>query len=283
MANGLLAGITAPISLLSNEGGEGGGMVAKAPAAATTEEKPTPKKKVKEPYDMAGEIKKHGNTPMVYDNNDTPTNITKRVAQKMGINPSLLFSSAWQEGMNKAALSPDDVSLGYNEAKVGEDYPVDGFLNYGVDTIGDKWDKVKKYLPQGFEQNLKFYKTLNDHKKKVNGKLVDDPQPITTAAFKTNEDALMAKAAMMKYEQDNINDYAKTKGVELDDNAKNYFMLAAYNGGFGNAKEIMDEYLKAKDKPGFIEKGETSLKEIHKNIKSRLNNMAIAEELFNQK
>jgi len=265
MAEGLQGGIGA-VSLLGSTP-NGNGMATIAPIQVLSDGN-KPKKKPK-PYDMAVEMKKFGKTPMVYDNNETPANITKRVAQKMGVNPSLLFSSAWQEGMNKAAISPDDVSMGYNEAKITDEFPVDGFVNYGVDTIGDKWDKLKGYLPQGFENKLKFYKTTNEKS-----------EPITTAAFKTNEDALMAKAAMMKYEADNIFNYAKSKGVDLDDKAKNYFMLAAYNGGGGNAQKMINEYIKAPDKNKFIDEGQTGLGEIHKNIKVRLDNMATADELL---
>ena len=266
MAEGLQGGIGA-VSLLGNTP-NGNGMATVAPTQVLSDGNKPPKKP-KVPYDMAGEMKKFGKTPMIYDNDETPTNITKKVAQRMGVNPSLLFSSAWQEGMNKATLHPDDVSTGYNEAKIPGEFPVDGFGNYGVDTIGDKWNKVKGYLPQGFENNLKFYKTTNEKN-----------EPITTAAFKTNEDALMAKAAMMKYEADNVFNYAKAKGINLDDKAKNYFMLAAYNGGGNNAKKMIDEYVKAPDKNKFIDEGQTGLGAIHKNIKVRLDNMVTADELL---
>ncbi len=222
------------------------------------------------PFDFGAELRKSGNTPMKYDDGDTPVNMAKVVGQKLGVKPSLLLSSAWQEGMNKAALDPESVSTEYIKAKVGGDYPIDGFLNYGVDTIGDKWDKVKKYLPEGFEKNMQFYNAVNEKGEKVK-----------TAAFNYNENALMAKAAMMKYEADNLDEYAKKKGVELDDKAKDYFMLAAYNGGQGNAQKMMDEYILAKDKDKFIENGETKIKGVHKNIKTRLDNMKIADELIN--
>lgn len=226
------------------------------------------KKPVPVAYDMAGEFRSNGKKLLPYDDKSI-IDLSKSVGASMGINPSLLASSAWQEGANKAALSPDDISVGYKDhEKELEGYPVDGFFNYGLDTIGDKYDKIKKYLPEGFESKLKFFKTTNEKN-----------QPITTAAFKTNADALTAKAAMLKYEMNNAVDYAKQKGIDLDDKAKNYFMMAAYNGGAGNADKMIDEYIKAKDKNSFIDKGETKLKAIHKNIKTRMDNMAIADEL----
>lgn len=231
---------------------------------------PRTDKKANIPFDFGAELKKHGNDPMEYDSGDTPTNMANVVGQRIGIKPGLLLSSAWQEGMNKALLDKDKVSGDYVKAKVSGDYPIDGFLNYGVDTIGDKWDKVKKYLPPGFEKNMQFYNATNEKGEKVK-----------TAAFNYNENALMAKAAMMKYEGDNLADYAKKKGVDLDDKAKDYFMLAAYNGGAGNAQKMLDEYSQAQDKNKFIDEGLTSIKGVHKNIKTRLDNMKIADELIN--
>lgn len=244
-------------------------------------EKPFPKPKVqpfssgklpaKKPvqYDMGGEIRKYGRTSMAFD--DKPVNeIVKNVGTKMGVNPSMLFSSAWQEGMNAAALRPDDISSAYKEhEKELEGFPVDGFLNYGLDTIGERYEAIKKYLPEGFESKLKFYKTTNEKN-----------QPITTAAFKTNEDALVAKAAFLRSEMDTVDNYAKEKGIELDDKARNYFTLASYNAGFGNSKQMIDEYSKAKDKEKFINEGLTSRKGVHKNIKPRMDNMIIADELL---
>lgn len=222
------------------------------------------------PFDFGAELRKSGNTPMKYDDGDTPVNMARVVGQRLGVKSGLLLSSAWQEGMNKAALDPEQVSEYYNKAKIGGDFPIDGFINYGVDTIGDKWDKVKKYLPEGFEKNMKLYDAVNEKGEKVK-----------TAAFNYNENALMAKAAMMKYEGDNVAEYAKKKGIELDDRAKDYFMLASYNGGQGNAEKMIDEYAAAKDKAKFIDNGETKIKAVHKNIKTRLDNMKIADELLN--
>lgn len=202
--------------------------------------------------------------------------IARSAAQKGGVNPSLLFSSAFGEGYNKAIAKPDEVSEAYlNAQKAGLDtksFPVDGFYNYGVDRFGDNYSQLKKYLPAGFEQRFKTYGAKNEKGENIN-----------TAAFRTNEDALIAKSAMLRKEADSVDAYAKQKGVKLDDEAKNYFTLASYNGGFGNAKIMLDEYSKAKDKSKFIKQGETTRKGVHKNISTRLQNMAEAQKLFDEK
>lgn len=206
--------------------------------------------KPKKKYDSGAEMRQLYNKPMKYDNNRPAFDLVKQASRFTNINPSLLFSSSFTEGMNKAIADPDSVSEAYNNAKVSGDYPVDGFFNYGLDTFGSKIDKLKQYLPEGFDQRYKVYDAINEK-----------GEPIRTAAFKTNQDALTAKAAMLKNEMATVEGYAKQKGIDLDEKAKDYFTLASYNGGFGNARIMMDEYAKAKDKAGFIDNGLTTRKE----------------------
>jgi hypothetical protein len=238
----------------------------------TTTQPPHP---VSKPYDLDAEMKGAYKNVMHFDNKPA-IEIAKSAATKMGINPALLFSSAYQEGMNKAILKPDEVSEAYNNAeKKGLDtknFPVDGFYSYGLDTFGDNYSQLKKYLPAGFEKNFKVYKAKNEK-----------GQPITTAAFKSNEDALVAKAAMMKQTNEQINNYAKQKGITIDPEDLDYFTLAAYNGGFGNAKIMMDEYSKSKDKKAFIEKGETTRKGVHTNIYPRISRKKLVQQLLDTK
>jgi hypothetical protein len=190
----------------------------------------------------------------------------------MNINKALLLSSAFSEGMNKAINSPDEVSEAYSMAnKKGQlnGFPVDGFYNYGTDTFGDKLDTFRNYLPEEFKDRYKLFPATNEK-----------GQQVTTAAFKTNEDALTAKAALLKSEQDNVNNYAARNGIKFDDKALNYFTLAAYNSGFHNASAMIDEYNKAKDKDAFIDKGLTKFKEVHANINPRMQNLKVAEDLL---
>jgi hypothetical protein len=195
--------------------------------------------------------------------------IVKNAADKSGVKASLLMASAFQEGMNKAIAKPDEVSDAYGRLTPEQqnEYPVDGFYNYGLDRFGERAADLAKYLPKDFK-----YLPVDA----VNEK----GSKIKTAAFKNNEDALIAKAAMMRAEMDNVRNYAGKLGVKLDDEAMDYFTVAAYNGGMGNAKMMLDEYAKAGDKPGFIGRGDTSRKGVHKNIEPRMENMRIADELL---
>jgi hypothetical protein len=209
-----------------------------------------------------------------YDNRPA-IDVVRSAAVKTGVNPALLFSSAFQEGMNKAIAKPDEASEAYSNAnKKGElnGFNVDGFYNYGLDTFGDRYNDLKKYLPEGFDKRFKTYKAQNEKKEWVN-----------TAAFISNEDALIAKSAFLRAEMDTVDKYAKKKGIALDDEAKNYFTLASYNAGFGNAQKMLDKYASAKDKKAFVQKGDSEWMKVHKNISPRLSNMKIAQELLDEK
>lgn len=228
----------------------------------------------KKPYDFDAEMKGAYKNVMAFDKRPA-IEVARSAAMKGGVKPSLLFSSAYQEGMNKAILDPDTVSEHFiNAEKKGLDtktYPVDGFYNYGLDTFGSNYSKLKKYLPEGFDKRFKVFGATNEKKENV-----------STAAFMTNEDALIAKSAMLRDASDTIANYAKQKKINIDPEDMDYFILAGYNSGVGNAKTMLDQYAKSKDKKGFISRGETSKKEVHKNILPRLQRMKLADELFNE-
>lgn len=217
-------------------------------------------------------------------------------AKKGNIDPALLYSSAMVEGFNQVAAKGNQASPAYLNAVNGysefidEDtnkvlkprvnqnkldskaFPIDGFHDYGLDTFGDNYNNLKKYLPQGFESRFQFYDAYNDATRTdASGKKIPNPMKIRTAAFKTNEDALIAKAAFLNYNKDQVSGYVKQKGLtDLDQKTMDYFTLAAYNGGYGGAKTVIDEYYNSKDRANFIDKGLTSKKNIHTNIYPRV-------------
>ena len=237
--------------------------------------KKTTKVAVKKPFDWGAELKAGYKKPLKYDNNRPANEVLLEAAKEGKIDPSELMTSAWVEGMNKATADPDTVSEAYNNAAAKDptinQFPVDAFHNYGLDTFGNNYEALKKYLPAGFEQRFKLYDALNEQK-----------QPIRTAAFKSNKDALVAKAAFMNMEKDNIKSYAKKHGVELDDKAQKYFTLAAFNGGPGRARQMVDEYVKTPDKNAYIDQGLTQYGQIHKNISPRMKMLEVAKGLLAQ-
>lgn len=266
--------------------------------------KKTTKVAVKKPFDWSGELRAGYNKKLNYDNLPVGE-VIKQAAKEGKIDPSELLTSAWVEGLNEAAINPNKRSPAYDNAAKGyyeyegikpraaqtplnsKDFPVDGFYNYGLDTFGQNYQALKKYLPPGFESKFQLYKAYNDSVKKdpKTGKTIDDPHEILTAAFKSHKDALVAKAAFMNMEKENASNYAKKKyGVDLDDKAKKYFTMAAFNGGPGAAQAMIDEYVKAPDKNKFIDEGQTTyLKgKVHRNISPRMKMLQTANELLSQ-
>lgn len=234
------------------------------------------KVKVKPARDVIGdEMKVLYNRPLKYDNNRPANEVVVSAAQKGGVDPSFLFSSSFQEGMNQAIAKPDDVSEAYENAnRKGElkDFKIDGFYGYGLDTFGQKLDKLNKYLPAGFDKDYKIYEAKNEK-----------GEPIKTAAFRNNESALIAKSAMIRDIQDTVDKMATKRGVKLDDKARQYFTLAAYNGGEGNARMMLDEYVLAKDKNDFIDNGRTTRQGVHRNVSPRLKRMQMVSDLLTPK
>jgi hypothetical protein len=144
-------------------------------------------------------------------------------SKKTGIPPELLFSSINEEGL-RDMVHKDEYS--------GDDkYPISGYAHFGLDTFGDAYPQLVKkgYLPD----NMDFSPQVATNEK--GGR-------VHTANFKTVDDAIDAKAAMLKNVQDQVADYAAKKGYNLSDKSKNFFMLAAYNGGTGLAQKMMDSY-----------------------------------------
>lgn len=230
-------------------------------------------KKPKKPFSFEDELKSSYKKPLKYDNNRPVNEVVFSAAQKGKIDPSELLTSAWVEGLNRAVANPDNVSEAYENFAAKDPsirkFPVDGFYNYGLDTVGDNYEGLKKYLPEGFDKRMKIYDALNEKGQKVK-----------TAAFMNNEDALVVKSAFMNMEKDNIAKYAKSKGIDLDEKAKRYFTMASFNGGPGRGRQMVDEYLKSSDREHFIDKGLTSLGAIHKNISPRMKMIDFAKTLF---
>ena len=286
-----------------------------------------PKKK-KEHW-AAQEMRVNAKKNLPYDNIPT-MDLIRNASKQTGVNPAILWSSAAQEGMGKIFKAPDEVSKSYmkhyDKGEIGDDYPVDAFYNYGIDTLSEYLPKIQKYLPKDFQNQYKlypasneidekqwakqvipllqqkgllkpdfkpefqgkeFYKTMNEvygASEKYGGGLPEMKESLMTGAFKSNQDAMLVKAAILRNTMDEMEGYAKQKGYTLDDEAKNYFTLARYNASPETSMAMMDEYAAAKDKKAFLKQGVYRNKYgggVHGNISPRLENMSVANELLN--
>lgn len=243
----------------------------------------------KKPFDWAGEMRQLSTHKL---DGTSPLTVAQHAAQAAGISSSLLYSSAYVEGLNQQLAGGNFISGAYSNAQKGyytdktgkkrlgtqsaidnTAYPVDGFGAYGLDTFSDRYEEfVKKgYLPQDFKNNFIPYTATNEQGAQVH-----------TAAFKNNEAALTAKAAYLRSNQDDVVNYFKKKNVQLDPQAQSYFTMALYNSSPRTAYKMMDEYVAAKDKNAYITKGQTKYKQVHNNIYPRLGLMPVAEELMGQ-
>jgi hypothetical protein len=164
----------------------------------------------------------------------TPRQAIYAAAQQNKVDPTLLYSSAMEEGMSGRLNAKNASSVGSDYPdKFVDDYPVDGFYNYGLDQFADNAKSLEKkgYLPKGFSSRINSYKTKNEK-----------DEPVNAAVFKSDADAVMAKSAMMRQSQDQLNTYTKKTGVKLTPAQQNFFLLANYNGGEGNMQKMIQSY-----------------------------------------
>lgn len=154
-----------------------------------------------------------------------------------GVDPALLYTSAMEEGL-QGNLKNTNVSEAYdiwakkNPNDAGK-YQVDGFFTYGLDRFSEMAPDLitKGYLPKDFANKYKSYDAINERKEKVK-----------TAAFMNDEDALLAKAAVIRNSQENLGGYLKQKNINLSPKQQEFFNLAAYNYGDNGVKKMLDSY-----------------------------------------
>lgn len=189
-------------------------------------------------------------------------NIAVNSAKLTGIDPALLYSSAMVEGASGTFHNQSGEMAGHIYKSEDPDFPIYGAASYGLNNFVSRVpEMVKKgYLPEGFENQYK--KWIPDEKNK---KITD------SALFKTSDAAMTAKAARLKLDYDEIEDYAKKKGITLSPQARDFFALAHYNSGLG--KQMLDKY----NKNGYL-KGDAFMKanpdgsypEVYKHVALRL-------------
>lgn len=169
---------------------------------------------------------------------DTSKNIVQKYGKDYDIDPALLYTSFMAEG-GSGLYKSEATGLDTRNRKPGEygyqafygdkDFPVNGPESFGFTTFSDRFPELVKggYLPKNFENEFRG--------KKRAGEFGQDD-------FKSVESAMQGKAALLKFSRDEVDDYAKKHGVELSPKAREFFMLAAFNGGEGGYRKRMLEY-----------------------------------------
>lgn len=178
-------------------------------------------------------------------------------------NKALIFASLMEEGGNKYS----------------NDNTIDGFQHFGLDRIGENINELisKNYLSKDILDRIDInYKGVRNEKNEL----------IQSAKFSTFDDVITMKNAIFNQEKDLILKVAKKEGVELSDKAIEYFTIAGYNGGRGNAakmlKKFIEDGLLEDDK--FLKVSPDSYKRIHENVMRRLDlaNMLEGEGIIKQ-
>lgn len=175
---------------------------------------------------------------------DTAKNIATKAAKKYGLDPALLYSSAMEEGMSglfkdKSGMDtrhrkPGD--FGYQDFYGDKEFSINGGQSFGFQTFADRFPELVKkgLLPESFASKFRSkdapmnQQGSNEVREKNN--------------FKSVEDAMQAKAAMMKYHYDDIDGYAKSKGISLSPKAREFFALVEFNAGEGTGHSMLNDY-----------------------------------------
>ncbi len=161
-------------------------------------------------------------------NKKTPEGKTYRqifneLGEEYGIAPEILFASAAEEGLRNYLINPYDT-----QDKV---YKVSGFENFGLDHFAEAFPiLLKKKL---LDADFSFKESIHTNEKGISVKSAD---------FKTPEDAIRAKVALLRLNSDKIVEFADKNGIGLSDTALDFFMLIAYNAGFTNATKMLTDY-----------------------------------------
>lgn len=164
--------------------------------------------------------------------------IATTAAQKVGIDPALLYTSAMIEGMSSHVKTPGQ-DYNYDPSGNTSKHPVNSSADFGLDQIRSEIPRLqaKGYL----DTKLDYVKHIHPQ-----GELGSGGKPVTQndVDFKSDEDGMAAKAAFLKDNYDQIDDVAKKNGIPLSAKARDFFALVNYNAGPGVGARMMADYNK---------------------------------------
>jgi hypothetical protein len=224
------------------------------------------------------EMHGRGDTPLRV--NETPDSgsasakeMSTKAASKYGLDPATFYSSSMEEGMSGL--------FGDKKGKVdfsGDDkHPISGYVSFGLDNFNDLYPELVKkgYLDKDFAG--KFKKSVEPSRKG------DNKTAVNSANFVDTDSALQAKAATVKYAQDQTEEFANKNNIELSPKAKQFFSLVNYNSGQGNMQKMLSEYHKKgylKDDKFLEKRPDENWKQPYSNVARRL---AMADALKKEK
>lgn len=167
----------------------------------------------------------------------TSGEMASNIGKKFGVDPALLHASAMEEGASelfkdKSGLDtkhrkPTD--FGYMGNYGDKQFPINGPNSFGLPDFATRFPDLVKggYLPKEFANRFRG--------KAQAGEFGENN-------FKSAEDAMTAKAALMKFGNDYVDREAKKNGVNLSPQQKEFFTLAWFNGGEGAVLKRLPQY-----------------------------------------
>lgn len=157
--------------------------------------------------------------------------LASNAAKKFGFDPALFYSSAMEEGMS-GLFKNDKGLVNFSGDK---EFPTEGSYGFGLDNFVPLYPELVKrgYLTPDFKDRFKPVKYS------------EPGYTQNSANYKSPDDALQAKAAFLKYNQDEVDGYAKEMGVQLSPKAREFFTLINYNAGAGNGRKMLADYHKS--------------------------------------
>jgi hypothetical protein len=184
--------------------------------------------------------------PLMHDRGDTPLRINEapelgsdsakvlatKAASKYGLDPALLYSSAMEEGMS--GLYPD--KKGNVDFSGDDKHPISGMRNFGLDRFGENFNDLVKggYLTKDFANKFKPSPEVNEK-----------GEHVLSANFTDTDSAVQASAAVVKYTQDHLENFANKNNIALTPRAKEFFSLVGYNAGEDDMRKMLSSYSKS--------------------------------------
>lgn len=164
---------------------------------------------------------------------DTAKNTAIKSAKGVGLDPAILHASAMEEGLG-GWFADKNGEYSYERSGKSDKFPVNSSVVLGLDQVRDRIKEFqqKGYLPADFQ---KHYTNSEVHDKNTTDNDID---------LDSVESGMALKAAYLKSNYDEIDNFVKQKGITLSPKARDFFALANYNAGKGVGLQMLSDYNK---------------------------------------
>lgn len=160
--------------------------------------------------------------------------IITKIAKRLNVKPSFLYTYAIGEGLGKKHLSK---ATNYDSTTgiLRTDAPTSGLNHFGVDDFGDDYSRamVKKHLPKDYNEGDEFF-VAKGHRPNDFGR-----KEVNTAFFKDLESGFEGFAAILLHRRDLFITHARQLGYPNPNEDQIAFWTYCYFQGEGRAKRYL--------------------------------------------